>query len=451
MRLNEQYLAHISVASVCALLFIWVLPNTIALRHVFLGVGCISGACIIGQNWRCLYPFRSKLTPLYAIGSLFLWVGIHYCFFSLNPNLELSEIRGLWVRTVAGFIMAIGFGIAIIRYDYLRKYFYLSIFFVPMINLLAYAYACYLHGGFVRPNSFVAFLYAKIETAYFGALAASVAVANIIYLIKQKTEKTPYLQIALYLIGLVLVLISALLSSTKNGVAIAMALCLLLVVVVLIHSLLNFAEHQKVGLVIAVFILLLAGGVWEGHQSFAYKGWDTVLQDAKVGWDIDNHKEWQSGEGTVPFPLNSLGIPAAGNTYSRFAYAAVGVRLISQYPLGYGSINQSFNGLQTQANIYHEHQGQVHSGWIDLGLAFGIPALLILFISLFGIIYLAVRNLDQLNLIALLIAGMLLPFCLIAEVTYKQYFESLIFFITFAAILVAIQKEDLLREVKQND
>jgi hypothetical protein len=449
MRLNEQFLAHISVASVCALLFIWVLPNTIALRHVLLGAGCISGACLIGQNWRCLYPFRLQLIPLYAIGSLFLWVGIHYYFFSLNPNLELSEISSLWARTFAGFIMAIGFGIAFVRYDYLRKYFYGSIFFVPIINVLAYIYACYLYGGLLEPKNFVfTFLFAKIEAAYFGGLAAAVAVANIIYLIKQKRQQAPYLPIALYLTGLLLVLVSVVVSNTKNGVAITLALCLLLVMIVTIHSLLNFADQKKLGFVIAAFILLLAGGVWEGHQSFAYKGWDTVLQDVKVGWDIDRNQQWQRGEGTVPTPLNSLGMPAALNTYSRSAWAAVGLRLISQNPLGYGSINQSFDRLQTRANIYHEFQGQVHSGWIDLGLAFGIPAFIICFASLFGTILLAARNLDQLSLIALFIAGMLIPFGCIAEVTYKQYFESLIFFMTFLAILVAIKPKDLLKKVQ---
>jgi len=437
MNVNEKYLAHISVASVCALLFIWVLPNTIALRHALLGVGFLSGTFLIKENWNRFYPFKAPLVPLYSIACLFVWVGIHYYYFSLNPLLELSEIKGLWIRTFAGFVMAIGFGISLRHYVHLRTYFYFSIFFVPIINVLAYVFACYLHGGFIRPNEFVFFLYAKIETAYFGALAAAVAVANIIYLVTKKSEKKNYLEITLYFFGLFFVLISAFVSSTKNGIAIAMALCLLLVFIVLMNSLLNSVGQKKLSLVIALFVLLLAGGVWQEHQSFASKGWGTIFEDMKVAIDIDSNTQWQRKEGAVEAPLNALGMPAALNTYSRFAYAMVGIRLISQYPLGYGSINQSFNGLQSIADIPHEHQGQVHSGWLDFGLAFGVPGLLLLFSSILGAMYFAIRRFDQLNLVALMICATLIPFCLIAEMSYKQYFESWVFFIALAATLVA--------------
>jgi len=438
MKISEKYLANISVASVCALLFIWVLPNTIALRHGLLVVGCISGAFLIKKNWNSFYPFKAKLMPLYAIICLFIWVGIHYCFFSLNPALELSEIKGLWIRTFFGFIMAMGFAIALSQNNSLRKYFYISIFFVPIINVLAYVYACYLNGGFIEPNAFVFFLYAKIETAYFGALAASLAVSNIIYFLVVNKTKYPPWTIGLYVLGIVLVLVSALVSTTKNGIAIALGLCALLFLVILVNATLNAVESKLFSLGVAVFILIAATIVWQGHKSVGYKGWDTVFQDAKTGLDVDKNQQWQKLEGSVSFPLNSLGIPAVANTYTRFAYAAVGVRLISQYPLGYGSVNQSFNGLQGIAEIPHEHRGQVHSGWIDFGLAFGLPGILFLLSSFFYTIYLGVRRHGELDLIAAVFSLTLLGFCLIAEMSYKQYFESWIFMMTFSATIVAL-------------
>ena len=113
MKLNEKSLANISVASVCALLWIWVVPGTIALRHGLLGIGCITGFILIQKNWAKLSAPRLNLLPLYAIAALFCWVGIHYYFFSLNPALELSEIKGLWLRSLAGCITAMGFAIAL--------------------------------------------------------------------------------------------------------------------------------------------------------------------------------------------------------------------------------------------------------------------------------------------------------------------------------------------------
>jgi O-antigen ligase len=176
--------------------------------------------------------------------------------------------------------------------------------------------------------------------------------------------------------------------------------------------------------------------VWEGHKSLAYRGWDTVFQDAALGLDIDGNKQWQKGEGTVPMPINSSGVPAAMNTYSRFAWAAVGAQLISQYPLGYGSINRSFKGLQEQAEIPHEHGGQVHSGWIDFGLAFGIPGLLLIFSSILAIIYFGLKSKSSIALPWVIFCFALMPFGLIAEIAYKQYFEATIFFLTLASTVI---------------
>jgi len=183
-------------------------------------------------------------------------------------------------------------------------------------------------------------------------------------------------------------------------------------------------------------IVVLSAGIWEGHKSLAARGWDSVLQDAALGFDIDTNKQWQKREGSVPAPLNSRGVEAALNTYSRFAYAAVGIRLISQYPLGYGSINRSFKGLQEQAQIPHEHEGQVHSGWIDFGLAFGIPGLVLIFTSMFSIIYFGLKSKSSVVLPWVIVCLAFIPFGLIAEITWKQYFEATIFFLTVGSTVV---------------
>ena len=438
MNLNEKSLANISVASVCALLWIWVVPGTIALRHGLLGIGCITGFLLIQKNWARFSAPRRSLISLYAIATLFIWVGIHYCFFSLNPALELSEIKGFWLRSLAGCIMAMGFAIALSQQSHLRKYFYISIFAVPFINVLTYLYDCYLNGGLIKPNDFVKFYFAKIETAYFGGIATVVSVANLMYLFSGRIEKKSHSLIALYFMGIALVLLSDLLSSTKNGIAIALALCLLLSITILVKAFWSFKGSKKIAITVVILMLGLTALIWQGHKSFAYKGWDTILEDVRTAIDIDKNTQWQSKEGTVEAPLNSLGIPAALNTYSRFAYITVGIRLIDQYPLGYGSVNQSFNGMQTHANIYHEHEGQVHSGWVDFALAFGIPGLSLIFLTLIMIIYLGIKQGGELPLIAVIYCLMLIPFGLIAEISYKQYFEATLFFIAFAATIVAL-------------
>jgi len=442
MIFTQKKWANVSVFSTFCLMLIWVLPNTIALRHVLLAIGAISGCFLIKENWSNFKTLRCQLIPLYAILGLFLWVGIHYCFFSLNPVLELSEIKGLWLRTILGSLMAVGLGVALIQFQDLRKYFYVSVFAVPVINILAYLYDSYLHGGLINPNAFIFFLFAKIETAYFGGIAASVAVASIIYFIIKSDDPKRYKQIAIYAIGLLIVLVADVVSNTKNGILIAMLLSFILVIVVLAHSLffVKSKNNKILGIAVILIVLLISGFIWHTHKQLAYKGWDTLFQDTRLAMDIDKNDQWHFAEGTKPLPLNSSGVEPALNTYVRVAWATVGARLIAQYPLGYGSVNASFNGMQDYAKIYHEHTGQTHSGWVDFGLGFGLPGLFFIFAAIFSIVLTGLRRSDRLSLIAMMIALMLIPFCLTSEMSYKQYFESMIFFLSLCGAFIALEK-----------
>lgn len=436
MKITEKQLATSSVASIVGLLFIWVIPNTIALRHVFLVIGFLAAIGLIRYHWSGLRSAGFKIVPMFCICSLFIWVLIHYLFFSLNPDLELSEIKGIWMRALLGGVSAVGLGIAIVKYSSLRTCFYIALFSTPLINVTSYCWASYLNHSWVRPNDFVRFLFTKIETVYFGAIAAGVATGNLIHLLMCKLNKSNVAQIFLWLLGLALVLVSALVSSTKNGIAVALGLCAFLAIVVLLNSILHKAGSKVLSVAVLVIVVSLSAGIWKGHKSSAYKGWDTVFQDAALGLDIDTNKQWQKREGTVPTPVNSTGSEAAINTYIRFAYIAVGARLIKEYPLGYGSINRSFKGLQVHASVPHEHEGQVHSGWIDFGLAFGIPGLLLIFWSMLSIIYFSIKDKSSLVLPWAVVCLAFIPFGLIAEITWKQYFEATIFFLTVGSTVV---------------
>ena len=433
---NDRVWAYTTMAAVFALLFIWVVPETIVLRHVLLAIAFLASLMVIKANAELFICVKAAIFPLAVLSLLFVWVGIHYVFFSLNPELELKEIRSLWVRTALGFVAAIGLGISLRKYPELMKFFYFAVFFTPILNIGAYFYASYLKGAFLHPGAIVRFLFTKIETAYFGAIAGAVAVGNLIQLLTNKTPKRNKKCIYLFSAGLVLVMVSAILSRTKNGVAIQVFLYLFLAIAlggsyVASRQFFNLKNLAVIGL-----ILLTLGFAAHVHQKSASAGWNSIFADVAVAIDIDQHTQWQKGEGTVATPLNHLGNPAALNTYYRAAYATAGIRMIGMYPLGYGSINQSFVGMQKHAGIQSEYRGQIHSGWIDFGLAFGIPGLVIVFLTLVSTIYLGLRSRLQTNLVPVVICITLIPFCLIAETSYKQYFESLIFFIALSASLV---------------
>jgi O-antigen ligase len=108
--------------------------------------------------------------------------------------------------------------------------------------------------------------------------------------------------------------------------------------------------------------------------------------------------------------------------------------------------------LQEQAEIPHEHGGQVHSGWIDFGLAFGIPGLLFIFITLLSTIYFGLKSKSPVALPWVMICLAFIPFGLIAEISYKQYFEATIFFLTLGSTVIIFtgnrSKENLKNDLK---
>lgn len=438
-----QYFSILCVSAVIGLMTIWVLPNTIALRHAFIAIGLISSVAVIIKTRFFKDRGIMEMMPLILFSLIFVWALTHYAFFSLNPDLELQELTSIWLRVFAGAIIAIGLSIVLRIHSFLRPYFFVSLFIVSWINLGAYLYLSLKGGSFILPTDFVtAFVFKKIEAAFFGVIAIAIACANLVYLISKRLDKKNAFIIFLWFFGITTAIISSLVANTKNGVAVALALCFLLSLTIAFKAIFNRKQSNVVLVIATLFIAILLFGGWKAHTKFASHGWSTLWEDATISSQLDQHNYWRYngqhwnkvvGES---FPQNSSGINVAGNTYERVAWATKGITLIKQYPFGYGSINRSYVGMLNHAQERHELESQTHSGWIDFGLAFGVPGLLILFATFISIIIKGIGSDSQFGLMgAWLILGFM-PFGLIAEICYKHNFEILMFYIAFAATSV---------------
>ena len=437
---NMEFLTAICVLSVAGLLTIWVLPNTIALRHILLGIGLVSSmAIIIKSNF-----FKGRRTlemlPLLLLLLIFIWVLIHFWFFSLNPILEWQELKSIWLRVLGCSIIAVGLSLSLRLNDRLKPYFFISLFIISWINLGAYLYLSYQQGSLMLPSTFVyAFVFKKIEAAFFGVIAISVACASLVDLISKKYDQKSLILSVFWFLGITSAIVSSIVANTKNGVAVSLGLCFLLALTLVFRAIF-LRGHFKWRLAVpALLVLLILIGGWKVHTHFASQGWNALWEDTNISSQLDQHNFWRYNSSHwnkvvgESFPRNHLGIPVAGNTYERVSWATEGLILISEYPMGYGSINRSFVGMLNHANVQQELDSQTHSGWIDFGLAFGVPGLLI-FLSVF--IATAWRGLHvggQFGLIAVWLIIGLIPFGIVAEICYKHNFEILMFFITFAA------------------
>ena len=437
---NIQLSSVVCLISVVGLLGIWVLPNTIALRHLFLGIGLISSLVVIYKsNFFSKRDFLDFL-PLILLFLIFVWTLVHYLFFSLNPILELQEIKSIWARALCGAVIAIGLSLALRSIGVLRPWFFIALFFVSWINLAAYLYLSYEDGGLLLPSDFVRkFVFKKIEAGFFGVIAISIACANLIYLMSQRLDKKSIITITLWFLAITTAIISSIVANTKNGVAVALGLCFLLGLTLIYRACFKVGVSRVRIFIPLAFVFLLLLASWKVHIQFASQGWGTLIEDIQISSQLDKHNFWRFngqhwnkvlGES---FPTNSRGLPVAGNTYERVSWATQGVILISQYPMGYGSINRSFVGMLNHAGIKQELESQTHSGWIDFGLAFGIPGVCLMLALFTTIIYKGLRNGGQFGPMGAWLVIGFIPFGVIAEINYKQNFEILLFFIAFAA------------------
>jgi len=141
----------------------------------------------------------------------------------------------------------------------------------------------------------------------------------------------------------------------------------------------------------------------------------------------------------------------AANIYERYAWIAAGSREIIKHPMGYGLINHpSFPRWLKEDGIAFDGIGSTHSGWVDLGLAFGYPALFLSALPFLAILIIYIRsnvkifytNLAIWISLAIFMAGF------VQEVTYKQTFEALVFFMTFSAASFAFIDNKNFRHAK---
>lgn len=98
--------------------------------------------------------------------------------------------------------------------------------------------------------------------------------------------------------------------------------------------------------------------------------------DARIAIEVDKYPNWQN-IAVFGLPLDE-GRAVTQNTYERFAWATVGItNLLPNNLLGVGVLKEPFKLLLVDSYSNLGDVGSTHSGWLEIGLAFGIPGLLL--------------------------------------------------------------------------
>lgn len=430
---------------------IWIQPHTMALRHILLSIGSILGMYVIGKN---LTLFKAKSSaPIYLICLLFAWITFHLFFLSRQYELQLEEFLTIWKRVAWGAPFAIGLGISMreIRVgnefqlkseshkvqfgvNYYWWIFYLGIC-MPTLIYLVRATSMLLAGefGWDLPNGLLivqppsTWFIPKTGYVFFCLPALALACNQLIHELSRESRGFAY-PIIIYASTIAAVVAIFYFENIKNGMAYSVLLILVMTAKTIVSKKSRFSWRNilimLVGLVALTFLLT---------QHFQKNdSWGSLFADVKVAENLDEVDAWKFYGGNG-YPTNNLGKVVSETNYMRAAWAQVALSFISEAPLGYGLVKESF-GKMAKEKWPSSTLLQSHSGWLDLFLGIGIPGgfLLILagVISLKNVLQVDGRSWGSISLWILLSIALLM---ITTEVSQKTYIDALVFLILWTA------------------
>ena len=169
-----------------------------------------------------------------------------------------------------------------------------------------------------------------------------------------------------------------------------------------------------------------------------------MIEDVRESIQIDKYPQWKSPS-TLGYPSLPSGRVITPNVFERVSWVTAGLRLIPSNPWGNGILQYPLERslMRIFPNLPpNSLPGSTHSGWIELLLSFGFPALICLWGALAAVANGAIRGSSPFKgfVMSLVIA----IFCMysVGELSNHHAVEILIFSILFlAGLCVAPSKK----------
>ena len=204
-------------------------------------------------------------------------------------------------------------------------------------------------------------------------------------------------------------------------------------------------------LIIAIFLIssALVGKILIFDPAFAEKSRNLFPDITLSVTQFEENKAWASDKLVKNYPVSESGRIVNGSTYERVSWFLKGALLIANNPLGNGISHQAFGHYMRT-----EFQGSLalmtHSAWIDFTVGLGLPALVFMWMAIFGIVFRACFTMKLLKLqdsandqstqfpytrliaiLAIWLTAGIFLFWIIGEVSERIFIENYFFFLAF--------------------
>jgi hypothetical protein len=420
------------------LLAIWSLTNTIGLRNALLAAGSLIALLLLWQHSKrqSNSPIQARFShyllcylPITLSIFMLIWVMAHYLLFTHEPGQQFKELTSTWLRALEALVIGAATGLALQTHPRRAQFLWLGILCSFAYLVSHYLPAYFQSGQLFMPNYYFNSPFGnKINTVLMGGLFISAICGSSAATLIHNRPHYSWLVYCYWLLGVFIILFAfTTIIDTRNGVGVGIILltswALFIGISKLAQQIRRGKLDWKIGaatLLPAILIILFV----QQHLSIN-RGWNHFIDDITVAAKIDEVPNWQDVK-KYGYPKTANGEQVYPNNYERAAWATAGIHSLIQNPLGYGMLEHSLGKVIRQS--YPEAMiRSSHSAWIDLGLAFGFPGLILTLGALISTIILALKNQSENRLVVIWIAADLLLTFTIAEVSSKHTIEILFF------------------------
>lgn len=448
--LSGKYLEWIIVILSSVLLGIWAAKETIALRNTLLVSGTILSSFYIASEFKHSNLKEQcdfwRLLPFVFLALAFVWVVSHYLLFAIDPAQQLKELQSTWLRAFMASIVGLGTGLALRNHPNRLYLLWLGIFVAFIVLFYQYIPRALAQQKLLVPNYDHYLFHLKINTVLMGTiLLAGIDGALFDHLrsiqFQWRSFRLSYL--IYWLVGTVMALWSFVyIVDARNGIG----LSTILYSFWFVCAFFIFIRGQIQGFNLRGWLIFLFAGagllliLYFGFlQTKLNPGWTTFLADTKVAIQIDRYPNWQNLP-QLGYPKRDDGQTVTLNTYERVAWATAGSKAILQYPAGAGVLAYPFAIHPKRPPNMQSAPGKpgiaTHSGWVELGLAFGIPILALIFSALIASFVNAIRKDFSAKMTSLGFCTLIFLLYTVGEVAIDHGLEILFFLLALVPALM---------------
>jgi hypothetical protein len=343
-------------AWIAAIVFIFPIPHTVALRNLLLLVGFVA---LLWTGRKSLPKPAPWLKPAaWWLIALTTWIIFHSVAVALAPTLALDQFRANWLMPLLLGALAAWAATQLPQKHAARAV--IVALAAHMIWLLGWQLKIWLNTGTwpFKATPFGSYDFQGTLNSFFLALLLADRLAWALgrYSPLALGQRSGW---ALLFLSLV----SDLALQSRNSTIVSL---LMLVAVSLV--LVNVRSRHWRSVVVAIGLVALLGA---GSFSFDSR-WQGLRESAATGWSSDSIY-WMTADDATR-PRTASGAVLEESAYARAAWARQAIDFIAEHPLGIGFGHDAF-GRAVAMKYKHPGMGSSHSGWLDFALGTGLIGL----------------------------------------------------------------------------